>query len=120
VLESCNNSSPNEPAITNDSSGQQEAGSSKLMAKNIQDSIVIKAKAYQDTVFFYMSMAIDKMSDASTQAEKKAAKNEMNNLAKPYQAKLDSLKSLIPANRAKEIDEYRQQLVDAATNKNKE
>jgi hypothetical protein len=44
-----------------------------------------------------MSKAINKMSDGMTQAEKDAAKEEMNNLARPYQFKLDSLKSLLPA-----------------------
>ena len=108
------------PTITDDSLGQQEPDSSKLIAKDTQDVIVRQAKAYADTVFFYMSKAINKMSDGKTQAEKDAAKEEMNNLARPYQVKLDSLKSLLPANKAKEIDDYRQQLIDKVTNKKKE
>lgn len=120
ILGSCNSSNSKEPAMTGDSLHQQAPDSSKLMAKDAEDIIVNQAKACQDTVFFYMNMAINKMSDAHTEAEKKAVKDEMNNLAKPYQAKLDSLKSLLPTNRAKEIDDYRQQLVDKATNKNKE
>jgi hypothetical protein len=120
VVVSCNSSSSKAPTITDDSLNQQELDNGKLMAKDSQDIIVSQAKAYEDTVFFYMNKAINKMTDAKTQAEKQAAKEEMNNLAEPYQTKLDSLKSLLSSNKEKEIDDYRQQLVDKVTNKNKE
>jgi hypothetical protein len=119
LLGSCNSSNSKEPTI-NDSLTQPAIDSGTLITKDAQDIIVSQAKACQDTVFFYMNMAINKMSDVQTQAEQQAVKDEMNNLAKPYQVKLDSLKSLLPANRAKEIDDYRQQLFDKVTNKNKE
>jgi len=117
MLGSCNSSGSKEPTNSNDTSAMQMIDSPKAVSEDNQDIIVSQAKAYEDTVFFYMNEAINNMSDAKTQAEKQTAKEEMNNLAKPFQNKLDSLKSLLPANKAKEIDDYRQQLVDKATNK---
>lgn len=120
LLGSCNSSNSKDPAMTEDSLQQQAPDSSKLIAKDAQDIIVSQAKTCADTMFFYMNMGINKMSNVPTQVEKQAVKEEMNNLVKPYLAKLDSLKSLLPANRAKEIDDYRDQLYDKVTNKKKE
>lgn len=117
MLGSCNSSGSKEPTNSNDTSAMQMIDRTKAMSEDMQDNIVSQAKAYEDTVFFYMNEAINNMSNAKTQAEKQTAKEEMNNLAKPFQNKLDSLKSLLPANKEKEIDDYRQQLVDKATNK---
>ena len=117
MLGSCNSSGSKEPTNSNDTSAKQMIDSPKAMSEDVQDNIVSQAKAYEDSIFFYMNEAINNMSNAKTQAEKQTAKEEMNNLAKPFQDKLDSLKSLLPANKAKEIDDYRQQLVDKATNK---
>ena len=117
MLGSCNSSGSKEPTNSNDTSAMQMIDRTKAMSEDMQDNIVSQAKAYEDTVFFYMNEAINNMSNAKTQAEKQTAKEEMNNLAKPFQNKLDSLKYLLPANKAKEIDDYRQQLVDKATNK---
>ncbi len=114
---SCNNPASKEPTVNDDTLTQQMADGTKVISEDTQAIIVSQAEAYEDTVFFYMNKAINNMSDAKTQAEKQAVKEEMNNLAKPYQDKLDSLKSLLPANKAKEIDDYRQQLVDKTTNK---
>lgn len=119
---SCNSSGSKAPDNTEDSLPQQKPDSSKLISEDAQGIIVMQAKAYEDTVFFYMSKAINKMSDVKTEAERQAVKEEMNNLAKPYQTKLDSLKSLLPASKAKEVDDYRQQLrlINKTTIKNKE
>ena len=117
MLGSCNSSGSKEPTNSNDTSAKQMIDSPKAMSEDVQDNIVSQAKAYEDSVFFYMNKSINEMSDAKTETEKQAAKEEMNNLAKHFQDKLDSLKSLLPANKAKEIDDYRQQLVDKATNK---
>ncbi|HRH48214.1 MAG TPA: hypothetical protein PLP23_05670 [Panacibacter sp.] len=117
MLGSCNSSGSKEPTNSNDTSSTQMIDRTKAMSEDMQDNIVSQAKAYEDSVFFYMNEAINNMSNAKTQAEKQTAKEEMNKLAKPFQAKLDSLKSLLPANKAKEVDDYRQQLVDKTTNK---
>ena len=121
ALVSCNSSGPKESTVSEDSSVQQSVDTIKPLVEDNESNIVGQAKAYQNTVFMYMSKAINAMNDdAKTLTQKRAAKEEMNNLAKPYQAKIDSLKAFLPANKAKEIDDYRQQLFDQQTNKKKE
>jgi len=120
ILASCNNPGSKETTVTEDSSNKPAVDNSASVAETEND-IVARAKAYEDTVFSYMSKAISAMNDdAKTPVEKKTTKDEMNNLAKAYQTKIDSLKALLPANKAKEIDDYRQQLFDQQTNKKKE
>lgn len=82
-----------------------------MPAMSKDDSIVHQAKIKADSVFYYMNIAVNEMAATENEKLKKAAAERMNQASKGFQKALDSLKFLVPK-RNKEIDDYRQSLLD--------
>lgn len=80
-----------------------------------EDSIVLRAKGYADSVFYYMNIAVNEMVKTKSKTKRHAIGMKMDTRCKPFQQKLDSLKNLVP-NRKKEIDDYRQSLLNKVQN----
>lgn len=71
------------------------------------------AKKSAEKVFELMA---DYTKDYEAAKNKKKVADKWDKIMRPYQQTLDSLKSLLPADKVKEIDDYRQTLLNKVVN----
>jgi len=120
LIIACKDKSKSTAGINADSLHQIELNSIQLTSKDSQiineNYNVAQAKRCADTIFIFLNRSVNRMAKTNDEGEKHKAMEEMNYLAEPYQKRLDSLKALLPENRVKVIDEYRQELLTKVKN----
>lgn len=85
--------------------------STETKVEKIENINFIKAKENADSVFYYVNKAVNLMTQSGLTAKSKKVKVIMAK-ADPFQKRLDSLKILLNPMQVKEIDEYRQTLLN--------
>ncbi len=85
-------------------------GTKKPEPEDRNTILTAQAKIYADSVFYHMNQGVNKMVNTTSERKKKIIRKEFGDRTNLFQAKLDSIKAKLPADKVKEIDDYRQKL----------